>query len=283
MAARNALVDTQVAERLGAWGQAMRNDMQIRRMTGPQGNIRSRDITHYIRTVGGNALRPPFAGMNPAQQRQSGVEAERLMRSVLSGNNLNLEARSMRRSLVNQFDNYFENTAQMMRRNAAASDSPFGDGLTGLARYVRRTTNNPGPILSRDHADLIVRNDYHTRVMQLRNDYTIGENTARRIAQQITRSPNLPDVDSAFRVLNQNGFPRLSRRGPTTGRAPTQLRNLTQLTRDILARPGNQGMSRAAAEREARRIIEQRGDSSDSGLPPRIEAFLITRQDSEQS
>jgi hypothetical protein len=265
MAARNALVDTQVAERLGAWGQAMRNDMQIRRMTGPQGNIRTRDINEYIRTVGANALGQPLAGMNAAQRRQATSEANRLMRSVLSGNNLNLEARSMRRSLVSEFDTYFENTAQMMRRNAAASDSPFGDGLTGLARYVRRTTNNPGPILSRDHADLIVRNDYHTRVMQLRNDYTIGENTARRIAQQITRSPNLPDVDSAFRVLNQNGFPRLSRRGPTTGRAPAQLRNLTQLTRDILARPGNQGMSRAAAEREARRIIEQRGRTDAAG------------------
>ena len=279
IANRNRLVDTQIAERLGTWGETMRSDMKLRRMTGPQGEIRARDIDQYIRTVGGGSLDQSFAGMNAAQRNQASGEARQLMRSVLGGNDLKKEAKSMRLALVSQFDTYFDNTAQMMRRNAAASDSPFGDGLTGLARYVRRTTNNPGPILSRDHADLIVRNDYHERVMKLRSDYTIGENTARRVAQQITRSPDLPDADAAFRVLNNNGFPRLSRTGSTTGKAAPELRNLSQVARDILARPGNEKMTPAAAEREARRIITERGDSTDSGLPPRVEVYLAARRD----
>jgi hypothetical protein len=282
IANRNRLVDTQIAERLGTWGETMRSDMKLRRMTGPQGEIRARDIDQYIRTVGGGSLNQSFAGMNAAQRNQASGEARQLMRSVLGGNDLKKEAKSMRLALVSQFDIYFENNAQMMRRNAAASDSPFGDGMTGLARYVRRTTNNPGPILSRDHADLIVRNDYHERVMKLRSDYTIGENTARRIAQQITRSPDLPDADTAFRVLNNNGFPRLSRTGSTTGKAAPELRNLSQVARDILARQGNEQMTPAAAEREARRIIAERGDSTDSGLPPRVEAYLAARQDFQQ-
>ena len=295
MAARNALVDTQVAERLGAWGQAMRNDMQIRRMTGPQGNIRTRDINQYIRTVGANALGQPLAGMNAAQRRQASTEANRLMRSVLGGNNVNLEARSMRRSLVSEFDTYFENTAQMMRRNAAASDSPFGDGLTGLARYVRRTTNNPGSILSRDHADLIIRNDYHVRVMQQRANYSIGDNTARRIAQQITRSPELPDIDSAYRVLNSNGFVQLSRSAPGAGKSPAASRTSRRtpaaaqpqqprrlLTESELIRNAPPGYSPEGAREWARRQIAERGDSHESGLPPRIAAYLEARQDFKQ-
>lgn len=43
--------------------------------------------------------------------------------------------------------------------------------------------------------------------MRLPNDFAIGDGTARRVAQQISRSPGLPDIDSAYRILNENGFP----------------------------------------------------------------------------
>jgi hypothetical protein len=260
MAARNALVDQQLGERLGSWGQALRSDMRQRRFVSADGTIRARDIDRYITEVGSRAFGARAANLTVAQQRQLSSEATRLMRSAIGGNPrlMGAEARSMRRALVTEYDTYFSGIAQGMRRNAVASDSPFGDGLTGLARYVSRTTNRPTPILSRDHADLILRHHYHTRVMRLQSDFTIGENTARRVAQTISRSPNLPDADSAYRILNENGFPRLARSGPATGRAPQRLRNLTELTSDILARTGNEGMSRAAAEREARRLIERR-------------------------
>jgi hypothetical protein len=263
MAARNALVDTQLAERLGSWGETLRQDMRLRRFVGPDGGIRTEDVNRYIREVGDSTLNSRFAGLSVGQRNQARVEATRLMRSAINGTNMTGEARSIRRGLVAQYDTYFEGVAQGMRRNAAASDSPFGDGLAGLARYVGRTTNQPTQILSRDHADLVLRNHYHTRVMRLNNDFTIGEGTARRVAQQISRSTELPDTDSAFRILNENGFPRLSRRAPATGRAPERLRNLTELTRDILGRPGNEGMTRAAAQREARRLIERRQRGAD--------------------
>ena len=278
MAARNALVDSQLGERLGNWGKTLQADMRLRRFTSPDGAIRNTDIDRYIREVGDSTLGASFAGLSAAQRNQARVEAHRLMRSAINGTNLVGEARSIRRSLVSEYDTYFAGVAQNMRRNAAASDSPFGDGLTGLARYVGRTTNQPAQILSRDHADLILRNHFHTRVMRLPNDFAIGDNTARRVAQQISRSTDLPDADSAYRILNENGFPRLSRRAAATGRTPQRLRNLTELTADILGRPGNEGMSRAAAQREARRLIErrQRGDSSEL---VRTATYLAARAD----
>lgn len=263
MAARNALVDTQLGERLGNWGKTLQADMRLRRFTGPDGGIRSTDIDRYIREVGDSTLGASFAGMSAAQRNQARAEAHRLMRSAINGTNLVGEARSIRKALVSEYDTYFAGVAQNMRRNAAASDSPFGDGLTGLARYVGRVTNQPTQILSRDHADLILRNHFHTRVMRLPNDFAIGDGTARRVAQQISRSADTPDVDSAYRILNENGFPRLSRRAASTGRMPQRLRNLTELTADILRRPGNEGMSRAAAQREARRLIERRNRGAD--------------------
>lgn len=244
MALRNGLIDTQLTERLETWGETMRTDMKLRRMTSPKGEIRSEDISRYIRSVSPGSLGYSFEGMTAPQRNQATAEARRLMRTAIGGEDLGKEAESMRRNLVSEFDRYFDNNAQMMSQPAAAANSPFGDGMTGLARYIRRTTNNQGPVLSRDHADLIIRNDYHVRVMQQRANYSIGDNTARRIAQQITRSPELPDVDSAYRVLNSNGFTQLSRRAPAAGKSPTKRR-----------------------------------DSPESGLPPRVAAYLEARRD----
>lgn len=256
MAARNALVDAQLGDRLRSWGDAMREDMRLRRMTGDGA------VDRYITEVGGSitASRLPF--LSAAQQAQAKTETERLMRSVLTSSNPVGEARALRRELVSQYDTYFASVAQGMRRNAAAADSPFGDGLVGFARYVTRREGRQAQVLSRDHADLILRNHFHTKVAQLKTDYSIGDNTARRIAQQITRSTALPDTDSAFRVLQQNGFPQLSRGGVSAGRAAPKPLSLAEITRNILARPGNEGMSRAAAQREARKQVQARGQSA---------------------
>jgi len=296
MAIRNGLIDTQLAERLGTWGETMRSDMKLRRMTGPQGEIRSKDVSQYISTVSPRSLGYSFEGMTAPQRNQATAEAKRLMRTAISGQDLGKEAESIRRNLVSDFDRYFDNNAQMMSQPAAATNSPFGDGMTGLARYIRRTTNNPGPVLSRDHADLIIRNDYHVRVMQQRANYSIGDNTARRIAQQITRSPELPDVDSAYRVLNSNGFTQLSRSAPAAGKSPAASRTSRRtpaaaqpqqprrlLTESELMRNAPPGYSPEAAREWARQQIAERGDSHESGLPPRIAAYLETRQDFKQS
>lgn len=286
MSQRNKLVESQLAQRLGSWGETLREDMRLRRYVSPTGEIRQKDITRYLTEVGTSGLGVRIQGQSAAERNQIRQRTTDLMRTVISGDSTTMvkEAKSMRKDLVSQYDNYFNDIAQSMRRNAVASDSPFGDGFTGLARYVTRTTGRPGTkaqqILSRAHADLILRHHYHTKVMDLKSDFTIGENTARRVAQTITRSADLPDVDTAYRVLNENGFPRLARRGPATGRTPQRLRNLTELTRDILARPGNEGMSRAAAQREARRLIErreQRGDASPEPDLIRTATYLAAR------
>lgn len=273
MAARNALVDAQLGGRLRSWGDAMREDMRLRRMTGDGA------VDRYITEVGGSitASRLPF--LSAAQQAQAKTETERLMRSVLTSSNPVGEARALRRELVSQYDTYFASVAQGMHRNAAAADSPFGDGLVGFARYVTRRHGRQAQVLSRDHADLILRNHFHTKVAQLKTDYSIGDNTARRIAQQITRSTALPDTDSAFRVLQQNGFPQLSRGAVSAGRQAPKPLSLAELTRNILARPGNEGMSRAAAQREARRLIERRGRSDANDGLIRTATYLAARAD----
>lgn len=278
--ARNTLVESQLSQRLGAWGSTMRSDMRLRRMTGPDGAIRKRDVDRYIREVGTGTLGGRFAGMNAAQRNQLTSEATRLMRDTINNNDLGGVARTMRRGLVTEYDSYFSNVASNMSRNAVAADSPFGDGATGLARYVTRANGQSIQIVDRSHADLILRNHFHSRVMRLQNDYAIGDNTAQRIAQRLTRSTTLPDVDSAYRVLNQNGFSQLSRGGARTGQAPARLRNQTQLISDILARKGNEGMSRAAAQREARRIITERGrrDETEPGTI-RTATYLAARAD----
>lgn len=284
MAARNALIDQQLGERLGSWGGALREDMRLRRFVSNDGQIRAADVDRYIREVGTAGLGARVAGLRAAQQRQLTSETTRLMRTAINGGprDMTAEARSMRRALVAEYDTYFNGVAQGMRRNAVASDSPFGDGLTGLARYVTRTTGRTTQILSRDHADLLLRHHYHTRVMRLQSDFTIGENTARRVAQTITRSADLPDADTAYRVLNENGFPRLARSGPTTGKAPRPRVTRAELTNRILERAQREGrtMSRAAAERQARAEIErreQRGDASPEPDLIRTATYLAAR------
>lgn len=277
---RNGLVEQQLAQRLSSWGQAIRDDMRVRRFgTGPA------EVDRYLRTVGGGAAQR-FAGLPAGRRNEMNAEYNRMMRVVIGGDQQGMlrEARSMRRALVSQYDTYFEGVAVGMRRNAVAADSPFGDGLTGLARYVTRRSGQSSQIVSREHADLILRNHYHTRVMDLKNDFLVSENTARRVAQQLTRSPQLPDADSAYRILNNSGFPSASRSAQRVGQATPPRVTLAERINRLMERAQRQGrtMSRAAAERQARAEIERarlrRRDAAEDGLI-RAAAYLATRAD----
>lgn len=302
MAARNALLDTQLTRKLSDWGEAMRQDMRLRRIVAPDGAIREAEIDRYIRQVGSSTLGQGFQGLSQAQRNQATAEAHRLMRSAIQGVNLNKEAKAMRTGLVSEFDNYFDDVSRRMQRNAAASDSPFGDGMTGLARYVSRVTNQPVQIRSRDHADLVLRNHFHTRVMKLNTSFSIGDNTARRIAQQLTRSTDLPDLDSSYRILTENGFTRLERGGPASGITPRSSsarakqanrtpegsqrgrKSTRQSSSPLIERLENetqeQYMQRVSSlsEEQVRRNF-RRGDCDDTGLPPRVQAYLTARTD----
>jgi hypothetical protein len=306
MARRNELVEQQLGERLGSWGKLLREDMQLRRYTSPTGEIRSSDVNRYIKEVGTMGTSSRLISLSAPQRRQIAGETTRLMRTAIRGSaDMTAEARSMRRAVVSQYDSYFADVAQGMQRNAVASDSPFGDGITGLARYITRTRNQPTQIMSRDHADLILRYHYHTKVMDLRNPFTIGDNTARRVAQQLTRNPDLPDVDTAYRVLKENGFQRLARTGPTTGYAPGQTgRNRPKTAPSPAAQEPLINSKRKFASNEtlnklktveelipyspfpdephrarlwAERMLKERKNRGDS-LSPRVRSFLETQR-----
>ena len=235
MAARNAHVEGLLTSRLSSWGDDMRQDMRLRRMTGPNGEITTDQVNRYIEEIGNPQLNTRYTHLTPGQQTALRNQSHDLMRIAITGDRTSLrrQAQSMRRSLVDSYDQYFEESARYMRRNANASDSPFGDGTVGLARYInsrsRSSTQRTGQVFSRSHADLMLRAHYHRNVMELRTSFTISDNTARRIAQEISRSAELPDVDAAFSILQSNGFPMVVRGNTTRPRGRTDAKEATRL------------------------------------------------------
>jgi hypothetical protein len=256
---RNALIESQLTQRLGEWGDSMREDMKLRRMVGADGTINKDHVDRYIREVG-STLAPGQLNPLPRQQRAAArTQTNNLIRSAILGKDMAAEASSIRKETVAFYDNYFADVAQRMRRNAAAADSPFGDGLTAYARYVtsRQNSGFGARIMSRDHADLILRQHYHYDVMRQSGDFRVSDNTARRVAQQITRSADLPSADDAFRILQTNGLPRASRTtNYAAGKGPPprqKARTLAEIAADIRSRPGNENMSQNASMQAARR------------------------------
>jgi hypothetical protein len=288
MSDRNALVETEVAARLREWGDSMRSDMRLRRYAPREGDISVTQVNRYIREVAAPRLGVQLAGYTRQQRRSATAQSTSLMRSVLRSSDLTRTAAELRREVVAQYDTYFADVAAGMRQNAAARNSPFGDGTAGLARYILRASSNtarPPRILSREYADLTLKNYYQSNVRQLNTRFSIQESTARRIAQSITRSPELPDAASALRTLNTNGFPRVRYGGRPVGQAPPRLPTIADLTQQILNRSGNENMSRAAAQRQARRELDERRAQRSrlDEASPRVRAYLRQRLDDQES
>jgi hypothetical protein len=282
IAARNSLLEDELAGRLGQWREAMQSDMRLRRFAPREGNITVRQANRYISQVAAPRLRIQLANLTTEQGRRAASEGAALMRTVLTSDNQNTTARALRREAVSQYDTYFNNVAQSMTQSVMSSSSPFGDGATGLARFLSRRSGSNQQILSREYADLQLRDYYQSRVMNLSNNYRVSESTARRLAQQINRSTELPNSAEALRILNTNGFPRASYRGSTLGEAPPKPPTLTDLTTRILGRRGNENMSRAAAMRQARRERDswllRRAQRTDEA-PPRVLTHIQYRED----
>ena len=257
-ASKNKLVTTELAGKLGVWKESLQADMRQRGFVGDKGVIGKSEIKRYVDEVGVGGLSRGFGGLTKQQRDRLTKEGRGLMTKVLSADNLEGEARSLRNQLVSDYDQYFRTQAGNLGRNAAATDSPFGDAATGLARYV---TRNERQVLSRDHGDLMLRYHYHRKVMNQKSDLVVADNTARRIAQTITRSAELPTVERAFQILNKpgNGFVGVGRVTSTPRQRPARLLSEAE----IVARLRIEGMSAKAARAEAKRRIEERGDSTE--------------------
>lgn len=172
-------------------------------------------------------------------------------------------------SAVEMYDSYFSRTANNVRRNAAAADSPFGDVAMGLTR-LHASQGLSGRPISRDHAQFQNRLYYHQTVMRQSTPLTINRATAVSMAQRLEPSATRRSADQAISLLQGRGY-------NVTTRAPRQNRQqgLTALARSIMARTGNEGMSYAAALRQAR---TERGDAAEDDFPIRVRLYLETQR-----
>lgn len=272
---RNSAVESGIASKLGQMGQDMDRDRKVRGIT---------SVENYKKDVALPAVerRLRAAGLNQTQRRAGMAEASDMIDAAFgTAGSRKATAKRLRQGTVDSYDTYFDRVASSFQRNAGvpmsgAASTAFGDGATALARFeIGRKTGSSPQILSRSHGDLLLREHYHTRVARS-GPYVVSEGTARRVAQQITRTTTQPTTETAFQILNQNGFPNAVRgtsrsaqagspsggaRGTRTGIGAQA--NLSALAKRIQARKGNEGMSLAEAMRLARSEQKRRDSRAD--------------------
>ena len=279
-AERNTNVKNALAAKLQTMGEDMKADAKLRGF--PDTEV---GRNRYIKEVALPGVERGLGKMSAMQKQNALKDASDLITSSWTKEGATRRAKLIHASTVENYDTYFGKVAANVQRfsgNPVNKDSPLGDANTALARYtIGRQTGTSPQIRSRNHADLLLREHYHTNVMGQRSGYIVSESRAKSIAKQITRSTTTPTTEQAFKTLNANGFP-YARSGknatPTASKAPapkTGLRaqqNLAALAKKIMAREGNSGMSYAAALRAAR-AEQKRRDSArgdDEHMSPTI-------------
>lgn len=308
-AGRRDLVVSTMATRFQDWGRALRADMQLRGYAdpnNPSARIPEREITRYIREQALPIVQRRLATL-PMVQASQADSYEQTMRRIIQVGDNNRSARTLARATyeatVRQYDSYFNDVIDRMSRGATAADSPFGDGKVALAKYLRggevyNPSRGTGPVrvISREHADLLIRDWYHRRAPRVSPEtgqavspgrtrpFEVSAGTAQRIAQRMQRNPDLPTPEAAITTLRRSGLnvrlaggtpPRTPSRAATTRTStasqPRSARRRTRSRSDIILDLIRAGYSRTAATTEADRIIAQRRTDAYQ------EAFAITR------
>jgi len=162
-----------------------------------------------------------------------------------------------------------------------------------MLNQMRGTGNGALSIAGTGHAELTRIAYFSTRVNGTNNStYSGTERVAKAAASELAGRPVTSTTEAFTLLRTQYGFTGATEVRPATGpgataprgretRGQRSQRNLTELARSIMARPGNENMDLAAALRQAR--SEQRGDSPEYDLPPRIRAFLEHRADLKEA
>lgn len=236
----------------------------------------------YIKDVALAGVSKGLGKMSALQKKNALDTADAILNDAMGGRHVQ-RASAIHKETVENYDVYFNRISGKLQRfagNPVNADSPLGDANVALARYTRgRSTGTSPQIFSRSHADLMLREHYHTNVANSTSGYIVSESTAKRIAQQITRSTTTPTTEAAYKTLNANGFPyaRSGKNATPAVKAPpkTGLRaqqNLAALARKIQAREGNEGMSYEAALRAARKEQKRRDSArgDDEHMSPTI-------------
>jgi hypothetical protein len=162
-----------------------------------------------------------------------------------------------------------------------------------MLNQMRGNGNSALSISGTGHSELTRIAYFATRVNGTNNSsYSVTDRVAKAAASELAGRPVTSTTEAFTLLRTQYGFTGATEVRPASGATPNaprgretrgqrSQRGLTELARSIMARPGNENMSLATALRQAR--SEQRSDSPEHDLPPRVRAFLEHRADLKEA
>jgi hypothetical protein len=271
--ARREILQIRLGNHFNELSTAMRRDMEVRGM----------DVKQYTESV----LKPqiatstmwiPVAGDRKAASQQS----EQFLTRLITKNTISDHkdhANEIIKKTETHFNTVFNDLSLNLNRNAASSESPADEATLGFARFL--STNSRGPavrVVNNEHADLYLEGVFRRRVNGQNDPIVISRPTAVRVAKAVAGHATNPTPEQALQILKVQGGINATY-AASTGRVRVQ-QSLTERARQLMA-TGN--LSYEAALRQARKEATARGDSDDSGIPPRVEAYLEARTDLKEN
>lgn len=229
--------------------------------------------------------------------------ASRIMQAANTGDP-KTKAYSIYRKEVEAWDNYFAEVAKNVKESPGASSAHQeirAKGIDEIRRIAdtRRTEylisqSKAVPRAGLSHEQLFLRDYYHRNVVgTAKSTYAITPNLARSAASELS-GRSIESPNEAIEVLRtEYGFPTVqlirsqtnraqAEPRPTNGTArPMRRRSPAQQLADLMRQKNPDGTpryaTREAAEAELARRKKQRGDVDDTGLSPRVRAYLETQ------
>ena len=296
----NNEVISKLAGKFDDFKSAMKRDMDLRRIPREKnGDFSAENMRKYVDTVVVPKMNLTTPGMSALQQNSVKRQGSQLAQKILNSkggtgaDSTTGIALARRSSLIESYDQYFGDVASNMRSvtDVRSKNYLFGDGETGLARFVTTQMPNSGDvaprrITSREHGRLILRDYYERKVMEGANgSFKASDATVQRVASQlmVKSGPGTIDRATAYSVVQNSGIrslagpPEVKPYGSTTrtksksaGRAKAPVKTglsaaqrQTELAKSIMKRESFTG-TLAEAYAQARKEI-QRGDSAPRG------------------
>jgi signal peptidase I len=251
VADRRELLKSNLTTRLNELSSAMQQDMQLRGM----------DADQYRARVIGPQVDAAVSGL-PRGRTAATKQANDFLSRLLTTTNV-VDSRKHATELIGKtevhFNTVFNSLASNVNRNAASSDSPADEATLGFARFL--ATHDRGPavrIVNNEHADLYLEGVFQKRVNGSSRPIEVTVGRAVRVAKAVGGRATDPDATQALEILRLQGGIRA-----TYAQAPGKARpqqSLTAIARRLMA---SQGLSYAAALRQARAEVARRGDAAE--------------------
>lgn len=290
LTSRKEVVIEGLTSRIQQWGGTMRADMRLRGYTEAGQLITPAQINRYIQEQALPIVRPYASRMGP-NANVALSNYERQIRNFIGAGDSARSARGLARqtylSTMKGYDSYFNDVVDRFSGGAMGRSSPFADGKVALAKYLRGSeTYAPARgrgytrIVSREHADLLVRDWYHrrggttsstsqgSRIRTARASYIVTPGTTRRIAQSMQRASELPDPESALIALRRSGL-QVRYASPveprTSMRDRTQAQQLASMMQQMRVNRSGERVPRYASRASALRVLRAQQQETNRG------------------